>query len=912
MVRFRLIPLLLPLAVTLSAQPHKQALPTNFGLSAPQEAADLPRSEAPVRQPVRLAKRLPQPRLEALSERVWTVTGGWELSEDGTGEWLDATVPGTVLTTLVDQGVYPDPCYGLDNLAIPDDLCRKTWLYRTEVPLGPGQLGAARLELLFEGINYRAEVRFNGTRLGRIDGAFIRGRFDVTALAREHNLLEVKIFPPPNPGIPHEQSARTGRGPNGGMLCLDGPTFIASEGWDWMPGVRDRNIGIWQDVRLLATDGLVLGDTQVRTDLPLPSTAYADVSVTTTVSNTLPADRTVRVTAETDGLSLSGDFFVRAGATVPVRLQGRMEAPRLWMPNGYGEPNLYDLRVDCSALGRVSDRQDIRFGVRELSYELSVDAPGAPGLRIEYDPAQGAIFDNRQLRPVGNGVEIPSLRPSVDVSSLRLLEPDATAPYLVIRVNGIRIFCRGGNWGMDDLLKRVSRERLEPFFVLHRAAGFNMVRNWTGESTEEAFYALCDEYGLLVWNDFWMSTEGYNLPPHDEDLFLANATDAVRRFRNHPCIALWCPRNEGYAPEGLERKLSEMIAAEDGTRHYHPNSRYCCLRPSGPWHYFPEAARYAEMAAGFNTELGSPSIPTAATMRKFLPEPDLWPVGDAWHYHDYHHPEVEAFGTALERLYGPAAGLDDFCRKAQLMGYDSYRAMIEAWNGRMWDSASGILLWMSHPAWPSVEWQTYSRDGETTGAWFGAKKACEPLHVQMQLADRQVIVINSTPSSRAAVTVRAEVFSLAGKRLFQVLSAPFAAPADARTLPDLRVPEQPGVTLVRLTLLEGKTAVSVNEYLCSPEGFRVLETLPAATLRARPLGGGRVEIRNTGHTVAVGILPRLLVGDAPYLPAPFSDGGFHLLPGERRVITLLSGPAGGTLSVEGFNIPSAPLCPVKM
>ena len=320
-------------------------------------------------------------------------------------------------------------------------------------------------------------------------------------------------------------------------MCLDGPTFISSEGWDWVPGVRDRNIGIWQDVRLLPTEGVTLGDARIVTDLPLPSTEYADLTVETTVSNTLEQDVLAVVKAVGNGISMEAKVRIPAGGSVPVSLKTRMDHPALWMPNGYGEPNLYDLGLTCCVDGNVSDCQALRFGVREFTYELTADAPGCPDLRLAYDPAQGAIFNNRLLRSVGGGVEIPSLKEDVDLSRLSLLEPDAMAPYLVIRVNGVRIFCRGGNWGMDDMMKRVSREHLEPYFRLHREAGFNMIRNWTGESTEEMFYTLCDEYGILVWNDFWMSTEGYNLQPADEPLFMANVADVVRRFRNHPSIA---------------------------------------------------------------------------------------------------------------------------------------------------------------------------------------------------------------------------------------------------------------------------------------------------------------------------------------------------------------------------------------
>ena len=121
--------------------------------------------------------------------------------------------------------------------------------------------------------------------------------------------------------------------------------------------------------------------------------------------------------------------------------------------------------------------------------------------------------------------------------------------YLVIKVNGRRIECIGGDWGMDDAMKRVSRERLEPYIRLEHDAHLNIIRNWAGQSTSEAFYDLCDQYGIMVWNEFWMNTEGYDYTSVDHDLFLRNAEDYIKRFRNHPSIALWCPRNEGVPPE---------------------------------------------------------------------------------------------------------------------------------------------------------------------------------------------------------------------------------------------------------------------------------------------------------------------------------------------------------------------------
>ena len=132
-----------------------------------------------------------------------------------------------------------------------------------------------------------------------------------------------------------------------------------------------------------------------------------------------------------------------------------------------------------------------------------------------------------------------------------------TGTDLVIKVNGVRIAARGGNWGMDDSRKRVSVDHLEPYFRLHRDAHVNMIRDWMGQDTEESFYALADKYGLMVWNDFWESTQNYNLEAQDPQLFLANARDTILRFRHHPSIVVWCGRNEGVPQPIINEGLAD-------------------------------------------------------------------------------------------------------------------------------------------------------------------------------------------------------------------------------------------------------------------------------------------------------------------------------------------------------------------
>jgi len=905
--------------------PHKQMLSTNFGLPSPQPEETLPKSSVPVQMPERVAKVAAQTVLRPMADNVWEITSGWEMCEGDkvmTDDWYDATVPGTVLRTLVDQGVWPDPYYGLNNLAIPEDLCRKDWWYRCSFSLSEDMLSKETLELLFSGINYKADIWFNGEKLGNIAGAFIRGRFDITDLAKPENTLAVHIFPPANPGIPHEQSPRSGAGKNGGALCLDGPTFFCSEGWDWIPGVRDRNIGIWQDVRLVATGGVSIDDTQVITDLPLPDVSYADLTVQTTLKNSSSSIRSVILEGKIGDVMFTEEVSVPAGEEVHVSIsaadepQLRMKNPALWMPNGYGEPNLYELELRCLDGSDVSDVQKIRFGVRELSYELTVDAPSAKSIRIEHNPIAdnrlGEILDHRMLRDTLGGIHIPSLAEGISPDQLTVIPEDGMSPYLVIKVNGVRIFCRGGNWGMDDMMKNVSREHLEPYIILHKEANFNMIRNWTGASTSETLYDLCDEYGMLVWNDFWLSTEGFNLNPLDEDLFMRNATDVVRRFRHHPSIVMWCPRNEGYATETLERRLSAMIQKEDVTRRYHPNSRNCNLRWSGPWHYYKDASVYYSYDAhGFNSELGSPSVPTASSMRKMMPEADLWPISDTWHYHDLLD-GLHEYVSAVDRLYGKAESLDDFCRKVQFINYDSYRAMFESWNSRLWGDTSGVLLWMSHPAWPSVEWQTYSWDYETFGSYYGSRKACEPVHVQMNLDDHGIVVLNTTTSDLVGLSVTLSCYGLDGKRISTKTLKGIDVPANSRK--DLFKAELGGIKgnyMVRLILSDRKgQTVTINDYMMRGEGtedFTSFDNLGKAQIKVRKVSSKdsveRYEITNTSGNIAMNLKFNLCdpqTGEI-ILPAYFSDGYFHLLPGEKRTIQMHS-PSTGAIMAEGYNV----------
>jgi hypothetical protein len=918
----------------------------NFGLKQPQHNNTLPRS----------AKKTVFPEIKPLFNELtylnnnngeYILEKGWRLIEEikskASGElissskynsenWYNATVPGTVLTSLVDQGIYPDPYFGLNNLSIPDSLSRQSWWYR--INFKSPETDKDKAWIVINGINYSAKIWFNGHMLGTIKGAFIRKEFEVSDYMNKtgDNVLAINIFPPPNPGIPHEESPAAGTGPNGGQLCLDGPTFISSEGWDWIPGIRDRNMGIWQDVRLRFSGSVTLRDPQVITDLNLPDTTLADITIRSKITNNGDTTKTVNLIAEIDKKKFTQKVELQAGETKQLVLSSEkfkellFKNPLLWWPNGYGDQNLYYLDLTIKdENGNILDQDRIRFGIRELSYELTIATDSIQTSRIELNPLKDLspgqpIVDNTRRIQVLPEVEISSLAEGADINKLTLLENETMSPYLVIRVNGKRIFCKGGNWGMDDGMKRVSRERLEPAMKLHQKANFNMVRNWTGENTEEIFYELCDEYGMLVWNDFWMSTEGYNLEPNNNLLFLKNARDVIKRFRNHPSIAIWCPRNEGYAPPKLEKELQNLVNELDGTRFYQGNSRNLNLSPSGPWNYTPTPKDYfTKNAFGFSTELGTPSIPTAETMRKMMAEPDLWPISDVWYYHDFHEGQ-KAYVKTIENLYEKPNNLEDFCKRAQFVNYDSHRAMFEAWNSRMWDNTSGLLLWMTHPAWPSTVWQVYSWDFETFGSYFASKKACEPTHVQMNLNDKKVVVVNASLKNYKDVTVLMKVYDLKSKEIYsQSLKLDVSPNKLVQCFTPQLTEDLPDIYLIRLKLTDKNgNLISDNEYWKTSEendNFYEFNQLPLISLTPKILQKNTgsmnqitFQIKNNSETPALNVKFNLRnkIDNKILLPAYFSDGYFTLLPGETKEVSVeypVSEKYGNVvITSSGYNI----------
>ncbi|WLW57284.1 discoidin domain-containing protein [Streptomyces sp. YU58] len=503
-----------------------------------------------------------------------------------------------------------------------------------------------------------------------------------------------------------------------------------------------------------------------------------------------------------------------------------------------------------------------------------------------------------------------------------------TPDPLKISVNGVRVLVRGGNWGWDELLRRMPAERMDTAVRMHRDMNFTMIRNWVGSSNREEFYAACDAHGILVWNDF---PNAWAMDPPDHEAFLSIARDTVRRYRGHPSIAVWCGANEGNPPAAVDEGMRKAVESQAPGVLYQNNSAGGIVTGGGPYgwvepeKYF-DPATYGSKDFGFHTEIGMPVVSTAAGTRAMVGEdgPE-WPIGGAWYHHDWSERGNQApqhYKAAIETRLGTARDLDDFTLKAQFVNYENFRAMFEAWNAHLWDNASGLMLWMSHPAWHSTVWQTYDYDFDVNGAYFGCRSACEPLHVQADPVTWQVIAVNHTRTTLTRATVTAETYDLSGRRIADTrqtrvdvtpatsATAFTAAPTD--DLPDLH--------LLRLTLEDsGGRLLSRNTYWrCrTPEALRSLDRvrqarLAASLTRVSHDGDRRTTtatVRNRGSMVAAMVRLSLLdQAGVRVLPTFYDDNYLWLLPGESRKVTL-SWPASALpsgrpkLRVEGYNTP---------
>ncbi|MBQ3026405.1 MAG: discoidin domain-containing protein [Alistipes sp.] len=769
-------------------------------------------------------------------------------SDYDASSWVATTVPSTVLSSFRNIGAIPEPNFADNIFQISESYFNSDFWYRTEFEV-PASFKKERVALNFDGINWKADIFLNGEKIGRIEGAFMRGEFDITErLCDGKNTLAVRIIKNEHFGSVKQKNRET-TDLNGGILGADNPTFHASIGWDWISTIRGRNMGIYNEVYLTTTGGVTLKDPIVQTTLALPDT-LATLTPKIIVRNTTDHDIEGVLKGYVGDIKFEQKVTLAAGAERLARFwpghftQLKNQPLQLWWPKGYGAPHLYDAGFSFEIDGVVSDAKEFKVGVRQMSHAYDGEA-------------------------------------------------------LVLYVNGRRFIGRGGNWGFSENNLNYRGREYDIAVAHHANMNFTMMRNWVGQIGDEELYEACDRHGIMIWQDFWLANPSDGPDPYDNEMFVANAIDFVRRIRSHASIALYCGRNEGNPPKELDDELRKVVAAEHPDIHYISHSSSNGVSGHGPYRAL-SPREYFEWPKGnttFHSERGMPNVVNYESLCRMLKEEHLWPQSDKWGEHDFTLKGAQrgaTFNALVEKGFGKPESAKEFTELAQWINYNGYRAMFESRSMYR----KGLLLWMTHPAWPSMVWQTYDYYFEPTAAYFGCMKANEPLHIQWNAATDEVEVVNYSAGDHAHLCVEAKIVNLDGSVVWSEKKC--MSSIEDSTVKCFKLDfsgELTAAHFVKLTLWESERVVSDNFYIRGTEegNFQAIRTLPEVSLRKRvkmECNNGEwsavVTLRNTSDVPALMIrLNTLGAKDGKQiLPVFYSDNYFSLLPGEERTVTV--------------------------
>jgi exo-1,4-beta-D-glucosaminidase len=794
--------------------------------------------------------------------------------------WYKATAPSTVVGALVENGTFKNPFYGMNLRDIPG-MSYKIGLNFVHLPMDstspyavpwwyrntfrtPAASNGKHVTLQFDGINYRANIWLNGKRLAdssQIAGTYRRYELDVTdALVKSgNNVLAVEVWAPTPPDLQ--------------------TTWV-----DWNPSPPDKDMGLWQPVWLATTNDIVVRHPVVRTQVD-SSGRSADVTIGVNIRN-LSSQETPGVLRGSLGAGIVFDTVVRLAPhdsafiefgpkNIPLL---HIQHPRLWWPAELGKPELYDLELEFAQGHRISDKQQLKVGIREITSEMT--------------PKGAALF----------------------------------------RVNGKRILVRGGGWA-PDMFFRPQPERQDAQLLYALDMHLNTIR-LEGNYEDDRFWQRTDSLGLLVMTG-WVCCEAFEewpkWGPEQHAIAGASLRDQIRRLRAHPSALVWLNGSDNPPPADVEQMYLDIEKQEawpnptlsSASAKAAKYSGESGVKMTGPYDWVPPSYWLQDATHGggwgYNTETSpGAAVPPIESIRRMMPARDItWPLDSVWLFHaaggQFTH-LLDRFNTAMSTRFGAPTSAEDYTRTSQLMTYEGERAMFEAYRRNKYTS-TGVIQWMLNNAWPSIYWHLFDWYLRPAGGYFGAKKANEPVHVLYSYDDRSIAVVNGMRTRIPGVRVRARLLALDGTEKFS-RDTIVDLPADS-SMRLFVLPEPAGVSGayfadLRLTAADGR-ALSTNQYWLStaPDvladtstwymtpvksyaNLTALRDMPAAKVRtsARFVHGksgsdeARVTITNTSKAVAFFL--RLQVvgkGGEEALPVFWDDNYITLLPGETRALS---------------------------
>jgi exo-1,4-beta-D-glucosaminidase len=635
--------------------------------------------------------------------------GGAEVSSVGfsTRDWYPVSGRATVMAGLLENGTYKNVFYS-DNLRAAEEPDSSgnvfviPWWYRTEFTLVEGGR-TTRTLLRINGIIASADVWLNGNLVAdqaAVAGAYPVHELDVTRWVHAGiNTLALRVHP---------------ADPRSSLVV----------GWvDWNPTPPDNNLGPWRGVDIVRRGPVEIGSAQVTSTLSLHDLSHAALTVKVQARNLDESAHDATITGIMAGVSLKRTIHLDPGQTQTVSFSPKSDPgldlnhPQVWWPVGMGAHPLYRLEMTAAVDGAISDRAVATFGIRSVSSHLT---------------KQG---------------------------------------YLQFVVNGKPVLIRGAGWAPDMFL-RDDAKRMETEFSYVVNLGLNTIRS-EGKLENAGFYDLADRDGIMIlagWEccdkwESWAKTGGEPWDASDKKVAQASMASEARLLRNHPSVIGFLIGSDNAPPPAISKMYVDTLHAEDwslpiiaaaadqATAETGPSG----MKMDGPYAWVPPAYWYAEKlggAFGFDSEVSAgASIPLLEDLTRMLSPQELealWKYPQARQYHASAawsiFATIEPFDTALAQRYGPPKSLEDYVAKSQLENYDDVRAQFEAFNAHM-DAAkpsTGVIYWMLNNAWPSLHWHLYDYFLNPAGAYFGAKIANEPVHIQYSYDTRAIMLVNHT------------------------------------------------------------------------------------------------------------------------------------------------------------------------